>query len=217
MDSKNTTKIDEQGKSRRGFIKKSSMVAGISVLPASNVWGVCNVSGVSGGSQAINQTCMVNTFIGGYSRSYWRSLVKDTPSDADIANFTFVNFDDPENDRRTNYPNIAKLIMTGDIDISGGGNIPNLKMNLLTAIKSGSMDEQLVAAIYINFIFGFVTSIETQYTGNSGNRAFLEHVWGSLHEGMPAITRGVVEGSFDNVGSISETDFLNMLNGAMIY
>lgn len=220
MDSNNITKIgDNKVESRRGFIKKSSVVAGISILPASNVWGACNVSGVSGGSQNIATTCVVRPFHGGYSNHYWKSLTKDafSANSSDYAKFTFVDFEDPNTSREEYYPEIAALFSKANISISGGGKIPTLNTTVFLAIRSASLEEQLLASLYINLIFGFVTNLDAQYSGPSGNRALLEHVWGSLHEGVPGSASHVINGSFNGIGSMSETEFLNMLTNNLIF
>lgn len=46
--------------SRRKFIKATGAVAGVTVIPSKSVWGACNASGVSGGSQALENVCRVN-------------------------------------------------------------------------------------------------------------------------------------------------------------
>ena len=67
MDNKETNATPNTGSSRRNFIKKSTIAAGVSMIPASNVWGACNVTGVSGGSQSIMTNCVVPHFTGGRS------------------------------------------------------------------------------------------------------------------------------------------------------
>lgn len=46
---------------RRKFIKSSGAIAGITVIPSKSVWGACNASGVSGGSQALEDVCGMNS------------------------------------------------------------------------------------------------------------------------------------------------------------
>ena len=46
--------------SRRKFIKASGAIAGVTIIPSKSVWGACNASGVSGGSQALEEVCRVS-------------------------------------------------------------------------------------------------------------------------------------------------------------
>jgi hypothetical protein len=228
MDSKNTPKIEEQMKSRRGFIKKTSVVAGVSILPASNVWGVCNVSGVSGGSQSINTTCVVAPFIGGYQPSKWEKLTKFNPSVSDCEALADMLSDVNTTDRFTTEPNALKmegyypyvrsLLDKHGIQILGGGRIPPLNVNVGDTMRNQSIVDRKVkhvVAVYLNAVFGFC-ELEAQFTGNDGLAAFIEHVWGSLHEGNESQTISVLRGSYQNIQKISEVGLKTILRDSNV-
>ncbi|NDW14315.1 hypothetical protein GTQ48_02035 [Alteromonas genovensis] len=50
----------QDNNSRRKFIKASGAIAGVTIIPSKSVWGACNASGVSGGSQALENVCRVS-------------------------------------------------------------------------------------------------------------------------------------------------------------
>jgi hypothetical protein len=52
---------DHKTNSRRKFIKATGAVAGVTIIPSKSVWGACNASGVSGGSQALENVCRVSS------------------------------------------------------------------------------------------------------------------------------------------------------------
>lgn len=226
MDSKNTTKIEDQMKSRRGFIKKTSVVAGVSILPASNVWGVCNVSGVSGGSQTINTTCVVTPFSGGYWPSHWEKLTKFSPSVSDCEALASILSDVSTTDRFSTEPNALKmegyypyvrtLLDLHVIQLSGGGRIPPLSVNVGHTMRNRSSVENKIkhiVAVYVNALFGF-SQLEAQFTGNDGLALFIEHIWGSLHEGNQSQTIAVLTGSYQNAQKISEVGLTTLLRNS---
>lgn len=228
MDSKNTTKIEEQMKSRRGFIKKTSVVAGVSILPASNVWGVCNVSGVSGGSQTINTTCVVTPFSGGYQPSYWEKLTKFSPSVSDCEALAHLLSDVNTTDRFSTephalkmegyYPYVRTLLDKHGIQILGGGRTPPLNVNVGDTMRNQSLVDRKVrniVAVYLNAVFGFC-QLEAQFTGNDGLALFIEHVWGSLHEGNESQTIAVLTGSYQNTQKISEIGLTTILRNSSV-
>lgn len=73
---------DNRTSSRRKFIKTSGAIAGITVIPSKSVWGACNASGVSGGSQALESVCQVSSqddpenkvSLGGFPASDFQNL-----------------------------------------------------------------------------------------------------------------------------------------------
>lgn len=73
---------DNKTSSRRKFIKSSGAIAGITVIPSKSVWGACNASGVSGGSQALESVCQISKeddpeetiTVGGFPASDYRTL-----------------------------------------------------------------------------------------------------------------------------------------------
>lgn len=223
MDKNNTNKIDQQGKSRRSFIKKSSVVAGVSVLPASNVWGTCNVSGVSGGSQAINSSCVVAPFTGGYGPSFWQRLTQYNPSERDNNALASLLADVSKNDKfstgpkaykyKSYYPYVRTMLDNHVIQLQGGGKIPPLNVNVGNTMRNASSESgkvKHIVAVYINSIFGF-TNLEAQFTGNDGLALFIEHVWGSLHEGSYANTMSVLRGSYTSLNTINENQLSRLL------
>jgi len=228
MDSKNTTKIEEQMKSRRGFIKKTSVAAGVSILPASNVWGVCNVSGVSGGSQTINTTCVVTPFTGGYWPIHWEKLTKFSPSAADCAALAHILSDVSTTDRFTTEPNALKmegyypyvraLLDKHVIQIAGGGRIPPLNVNVGNTLRNRtSVDRKIkhTVAVYVNALFGFC-QLEAQFTGKDGLAMFIEHIWGSLHEGNESQTISVLKSSYVSSQKISEIGLTTILRNSSV-
>ena len=67
---------------RRKFIKTTGAVAGVTIIPSKSVWGACNASGVSGGSQALENVCRVssqddpeaNVSLGGFPAADFNTL-----------------------------------------------------------------------------------------------------------------------------------------------
>lgn len=67
---------------RRKFIKTTGAVAGVTIIPSKSVWGACNASGVSGGSQALENVCRVssqddpatNVSLGGFPATDFNTL-----------------------------------------------------------------------------------------------------------------------------------------------
>ena len=72
---------DNKINSRRKFIKTTGAIAGITVIPSKSVWGACNASGVSGGSQALEEVCGTNELnnlsnnSGGFSPESFNALL----------------------------------------------------------------------------------------------------------------------------------------------
>lgn len=225
MENKNIKSIDDKGKSRRGFIKKSSVVAGIAVLPASNVWGTCNVSGVSGGSQQSNSTCVVSPFFGGYSPLYWSDIISTMPQQAQYDAFLALVSDLDSSSvfpitgaskAEFYYPRMGILLSKYDFSITGAGNIPSFHMNVHDALQSGTTKQKQLASVYANIIFGFVRGEPTLGT-NGGIDLFLEHIWGSFHEGSASHTSSVVDASFDHTGTFDENKLMGLLSAHNIY
>jgi hypothetical protein len=223
MDRKKTTPIDAKRNSRRGFIKKTSMVAGVSVLPASNVWGVCNVSGVSGGSLTTSQSCVVTQFSGGYQPSYWEKLAQYEPSSNDSKALAELLLDVSTTDRFDSnpqalkmegyYPYVRAMLDKHIIQIQGGGRIPQLSINVGHTMRTRSTNNSKtkhLAAVYINCLFGFV-NLEAQFSGKDGLALFIEHIWGSLHEGSYSNTMSVLRNSYKGINKLSENQLKAVL------
>lgn len=211
MDSKNSNNIDDQAKSRRGFIKKSSIVAGISILPASNVWGTCNVSGVSGGSQTVNSTCVVPNLSGGLPLVQWHTLTKTTITETEkraLANVVSdLKFDDvyvstSKNKAEDYYTRLNAVLQHRRMAVNGGGHFPDLRnLSFYEAIRSTDHHERVMGVLAANVAFGF-TQREGQFAGPGGFKLLLDHVWGSLKIGpMGEVSR--LESQFTG-GTITE-------------
>jgi hypothetical protein len=191
MDNNETNTTPETGKSRRSFIKKSSIAAGITIIPASNVWGACNVSGVSGGSQTVNTTCLVAPFSGGRSPGTWKKFVEYSPSEQDIdriatilsgvnKNATFIS----SGQKKTEfyYPILKAFIFSKTITIlgNGTGQIRDKVINVGTAVANNSEPlEKHIACTYLNGLFGMNSGLSAEFTGPDGNNLFIDHIWGS--------------------------------------
>jgi len=65
---------------KRSFIKKATVVAGISTLAPTSAWGLCNASGVSGGSQNMSGVCVVPNYPEGRGPEFWKKFLKDNPT-----------------------------------------------------------------------------------------------------------------------------------------
>lgn len=192
MDSKNSSEIGEQRKSRRGFIKKSSVVAGIAILPASNVWGVCNTSGVSGGSQQVNATCTVPRLTGGLSVNQWRQLATGNVSVNErkalarvVSNIKFDDkFESADTYKAESYcTRLNAVLNRRHIKVDGNNLIPDLiRISIFNAINSSNHHESLMGAMGANLLLGY-TVREGQFTGAGGAKLLLDHVWGSLKVG----------------------------------
>lgn len=223
MDKKNTSITTEHGKARRGFVKKSSAIAGISILPASNVWGTCNVSGVSGGSQHVNATCTVRHFSGGYWPSFWEHFCQATPSADNLAKLAHmisgVSTTDTFSSTHMNkteyyYPKVRQVLYKHSIDLPAfGKNTPSLHLNVGDAMKRRTTigaKKKHIAAVYINHLFGFAT-VEHHFSGNDGRHAFMEHIWGSYHEGNFWDTNETLKASYTSFAKISEESLKSIL------
>jgi len=191
MDNNETNTTPEAGKSRRSFIKKSSIAAGITIIPASNVWGACNVSGVSGGSQSVNTTCIVTPFSGGRSPGTWKKFVEYAPSEQDIDRIATILSDVDHKDifgssgqKKTAfyYPKLKAFILSQTITIVGNGlgTIRDKVINVGTAVADNSESiEKHIACTYLNGLFGMNSGLSAEFTGFDGNNLFIEHIWGS--------------------------------------
>ncbi len=191
MDNNETNTTPEAGKSRRSFIKKSSIAAGITIIPASNVWGACNVSGVSGGSQSVNTTCIVTPFSGGRSPGTWKQFVKYAPKDANLKQIATILSDVDHEDifgssgqKKTAfyYPKLRDFIFSKTITIVGNGigTIRNKDINVGDAVTNNRKPlEKHIACTYLNGLFGMNSGLSGEFTGFDGNNLFIEHIWGS--------------------------------------
>ena len=193
MDNNKTSVTPSTGESRRNFIKKSSMVAGVSMIPASNVWGACNVTGVSGGSQSVNTNCVVPDFNGGLEPEDWEDFLKrakcgDEFDEDDTEKVADLLSDVKKNDKFSSskqkkveyyYPLIQNFIKAQQIYIAGNGqDIKDKTIKVSDALKDDDL-EGLIAATYLNGLFGMNEGLPLEFTGADGNRLFIDHIWGS--------------------------------------
>lgn len=216
MESNKTKNISEKRNARRGFIKKSSIIAGISVLPASNVWGVCSVSGTSGGSKQSNDTCVVPSFFGGFNDAMWILFTSlDAAANRDQMKFistigeneTFTT-GTQQNKREFYYEKISSFLRTTHLNFQGVAGIPSLNKSVSNMLASSSLNEKRTAAVFVNVSLGYAT-VPAQFSGMNGLLEFVEHVWGSLHlNGMNTVN--VVNSSFTQI-PISEAILSNNL------
>jgi hypothetical protein len=224
MDNNNTSNTTERNKARRGFVKKTSAIAGISILPASNVWGTCNVSGVSGGSQSINSSCTVRPFHGGRWPDFWKDLAQGHPTESQKERLTHMVMGVNKNSRFNNHPRAKKkdfyygvvkdLLDKKRIDIAAfGKHTPPLHINVghtLRNIHSQPAKVKHLVTVYCNVLFG-LAQVDHQFKGSDGLKAFLEHVWGSLHEGSEVHTLSVLTSSYGAPNKLTESDLRKLL------
>ena len=77
--------VNQKNSSRRKFIQRSGAIAGVTVIPSKSVWGMCNSSGVSGGSKDTSDACSVDySEFGGRSGGSWGKFL--TPATTDKVN-----------------------------------------------------------------------------------------------------------------------------------
>jgi hypothetical protein len=210
MDNNETNTTPEAGKSRRSFIKKSSIAAGITIIPASNVWGACNVSGVSGGSQSVNTTCIVTPFSGGRSPGTWQKFVKHVPSEQDINRIATILSDVNHNDifgssgqKKTKfyYPILKAFIFSQTITIVGNGigTIRDKVINVGNAVGNNSTPlEKHIACTYLNGLFGMNSGLSAEFTGFDGNKRFIEHIWGSAEINGASSVNSILKAAYDS-------------------
>lgn len=228
MDENQKVTGSENQKSRRSFIKKTSVVAGISVLPVSNVWGACNVSGVSGGSQSTDTTCVVDHFSGGRPPGTWRTLINHNPSSDDVeAVAKIIRGVGKTAEFKVSkqlkvayyYPLVATFITNKEIILAGGGDIPSAHFNVGAALNnySNSADkvDQLkyhLAAVYLNGLFGW-NVLPAEFSGSDGLELFIVHSWGSAFVGDASQVQSALSSSYnDNRNSrVSEAELVEIL------
>lgn len=215
MDNNESNTTPEAGKSRRSFIKKSSIAAGITIIPASNVWGACNVSGVSGGSQTVNTTCIVAAFSGGRSPNTWKKFVAHSPSQQDRNGIAAILSDVDEESltisgmRKTDfyYPSLKAFILSKTITIVGNGTnqIRNKTINVGAAIANNSDPlEKHIACTYLNGLFGMNSGLSLEFTGFDGNNLFIEHIWGSAEVDEFGLVVPALETAYQENKTITE-------------
>jgi len=226
MDNNKANTAPTNGSSRRDFIKKSSIAAGITIIPASNVWGACNVTGVSGGSQTVNTTCIVKTFNGGRSPGTWKKFVKRNPTQQDYDRIATILSDVHKNDifgesgqKKTNYyyGELKKFIYAQAITIIGdtSGQIRSKTINVGAAVDNNAESfEKHIACTYLNGLFGMNQGLSLEFTGKDGNLLFMDHIWGSAEINRNhGQVQSVLDASYKDEKRITEQQFASVLNG----
>ncbi|MDT0593627.1 hypothetical protein [Glaciecola petra] len=216
MEIENNNTDKKQGNSRRGFIKKASLAAGVSILPASNVWGTtCNASGVSGGSTSPTTSCSVASYYGGHKHNSWRKFLKTSPNNnhkkALAGMISGVSYEDKFNTGVSKvdfyYPRLKAFIESKTIRIVGGGMIPSKTMSVSSAIKSNNRLERDLACTYLNGLFGMNQGLSHEFSGNDGLGLLVEHIWGSAHVGSLSQAQNAMTNSFNNNKTCTYTTF----------
>lgn len=206
MEIENNNTDKKQGNGRRGFIKKASLAAGVSILPASNVWGTtCNASGVSGGSTSPTTSCSVTPYHGGHKHTSWRKFLKHSPKkhhrDAIASLVNGISLDDKHHNTRKvdyYYPRLKAFIESKSIHIVGAGRIPTKTISIHSAIKGSNQLERDLACTYLNGLFGMNHGLRHEFTGNDGLGILVEHIWGSAHVGSLYQAQTAMTNSFNN-------------------
>ena len=226
MDNNETNTTPETVKSRRSFIKKSSIAAGISIIPASNVWGACNVSGVSGGSQTVNTTCLVAAFGGGggLSPDRWKLFLDSSPSEAEMTQVATILsnmdesavFDSGQKRAEYYYPILRSFIFGKTITIIGNGDgtglIRDKTIDVGIAIANNSTSlESHIACTYLNGLFEWNTGLSHEFSGLDGNRLFVDHIWGSAEVNGASNVITVLNGAYRGDRQTTELDFKSVL------
>jgi hypothetical protein len=207
MDNEKTTGLNQQksaDKSKRFFIKKASAAAGIATLAPTSVWGACNASGISGGSQDTNTSCAMPDYNEGRNPEFWKKWLKEHPTDSDkrIVNWAVTDISsDTESFNSHNAPNnywvgrqkryyyyhkVADTIKKLEFDVKSrdkDGNEIVSTINVYHAISSASSDsiQAHLAAVYLNRLFGF-SKVTYEYQTQQGFQMLLDHYYGmSMH------------------------------------
>jgi hypothetical protein len=207
MDNEKTAGLTQQksaDKSKRFFIKKASAAAGIATLAPTSVWGACNASGVSGGSQNTNTSCAMPDYEEGRNPAFWAKWLKDHPTDSDkrIVNWAVTDISsDDEKFNSHNAPNdywigrqkryyyyhkVADTIKKIQFNVKSmdkDGNETVATINVYQAITGSSSNsiQAHLAAVYLNRLFGY-SKVTYEYQTQQGFNMLLDHYYGmSMH------------------------------------
>lgn len=195
---KTEVKIDSSVNVRRKFIKRASAGVVISSLPAKSVWGACNASGISGGSQSTD-SCELPVLSGGRSPGFWQRFTEYFNGNFSDSSFTSVFT--AYASASESVIDVAKCDMTSYLSATtvvlsdGSGSIPYAELNLYDALGANGGIWNL-AAVYLNAKFGLYT-IPLPF---SNEQDLIEHIWGTLYvqqEGVPTSFDALVS-SFTN-------------------
>lgn len=206
MDNEKTTGLTQQNsadKSKRFFIKKASVAAGIATLAPTSVWGACNASGISGGSQDTNSSCAMPKYLEGRDPYFWKKWLIEHPSasDKEIVDWAVTDiksaderFDEHnapsrrwigEQKRYYYYHKVASTIekvhfTVRSRDTSGNEIISDIDAYEAITGATDSIQAHL-SAIYLNRLFGF-SEVTFEYQTRQGFQLLLDHYYGmSMH------------------------------------
>lgn len=144
----------ETPSSRRKFIKKASVGALITTLPAQSVWGACTVSGALSGGSKVNNDCISPSFLVGMSPGFWK--------DPSNGNRLASKFSYPTTDEKR-AELLCDIELAKDVNVTFGTGAQQFTFNVRDALDKnlGAAFEQgfmfNLAAVYLNMVYGFQT------------------------------------------------------------
>jgi hypothetical protein len=191
---------------RRNFLKKSAIGLVATSMPAQSVWGACNASGISGGSTSTT-TCEMPAMtksgaINGRSPASWALFLTGTESELRTKLKQMFSAYSSGSDGAVDIKvcDLKSFISNASVKLSdGSGTIPYKKVNISEALVSGSDEDKVMAAVYLNTRFRFY-DLPPEFTNA---REFAEHIWGVLNInnlGLTAVTNSFVPDTSNHVG-----------------
>ena len=205
MDNEKTTGLNQQksaDKSKRFFIKKASAAAGIATLAPTSVWGACNASGISGGSQDTNTSCAMPNYTEGRKANFWKKWLREHPTlqDKNIVKWSVIGIDSsteefsaddhprPPHDttigqekRRYYYHRVADAIKNLAFHATSrdkDGQLVTIDIVAHKAIVNAPNTIQgYLSAIYLNRVFGY-SNVSMEYQTECGFQLLLDHYFG---------------------------------------
>lgn len=197
--------IVDKGVKRRAFVKSSVAGVVITSLPAKSVWGACNASGISGGSQTTT-SCEMPDLSGGRSPDCWGKFV-----DRDVTKSSHRNMLKEMFTAYSGASNNVVKLKCKDLK-SYIENIPEVKLenkvslNVCEALK-GNGDIANLASCYLNAVFGFY-SLPLQFSDAS---ELVEHIYGVVQYGGGTAGFGAAKMAYSapsqNFGSVLGPSF----------
>lgn len=197
--------MESRNSSRRKFIKSTGMVAGVTIIPSKSVWGMCNASGVSGGSRDFTDTCRFeHTTLGRSPGSWTKFLDAGTKSACSTkyrngrddqglkkihgmfsafsgGSWNWNSSTDAQKKRlKEVYDVIYNLISTTTaLDLGGtvGGTIPKATLDLKSALEGNDALPKHLACMYLNLYFEFIPVP----AGYNDAAEYMQHIWGVGH------------------------------------
>lgn len=186
---------------RRKFIKKTTVGAIITTLPAKSVWGICTVSGaLSGGSQQ-TQTCEIPPPVflsGGRSTGFWRGESSNNGNGNGNAggNFHGGFSNHGPNDENCIKAEILALQKSTAVLLDEENGIVLEIYNALQSNGSGDSNFAFhLAGAYLNAYYGFYPLPFSPYGINTAED-LVKHLYAaSMIHGVSAIV-SAIEGSY---------------------